>query len=151
MKIHQVALQVTSRVFSSADLYTLANANLVIDAAPNTGAISGIFSVKADGSTNVLGLEYGGDSVPVQDVQPSYYPKAIQGAECAAVIANLDWANENLDLGYQFVKTARGFFVAGVLNSTQTDANDPFTSSDIVAGQVSCWKEEYNLTYNPFL
>lgn len=149
MKIHQITLSSATLVLSAADLYTLANGNLLIDNRANTTAISGAYYVKAQGST-ILGLVLGGDSNPVIEVQPSYYPKAIMGAECGAVISDLSWADQNLVDGYQFVQTARGYFVSGVLNSSQTDANDPFTSTTIVANQVSCWKEDYQRTFQIF-
>lgn len=136
---------------SAADLYTLANANLNVTANPDTSAISGAFSVAASGQTVVdprLGL-YGGDSYPIVEVQPSYYPKAIKGSECAALVQSLSWADENLETGYQFIKCGTAdFFVSGVLNSTQTQANDPFTKPDIIS--VACWQEAYSRTFQVF-
>jgi hypothetical protein len=149
MKVHVIDLSVSTTVYSSADLYTIANGNLNLDADGASTAISGAFAVKAQGST-ILGAVLGGDSQPVMEIQPSYYPKAILGAECAAHVTDLTWADQNLYDGYQFVPTNRGFIVAGVLNSTQTDANDPFASSLIVSGQASCWKESYSRTFQIF-
>lgn len=136
---------------SAADLYTLANANVMLSKNPSRDSIGVIAACAADGQTilNPAGV-FGGTSVPVVQVQPSYYPKAVKGAECAAQVLTLDWANENLEAGYQWLKTNGGYFVAGVLNSTQTDANDPFQSPDLIPGNVACWKESYNVTYNPF-
>jgi hypothetical protein len=149
MKIHEVNLSSATTVYSAADLYTIANGNLNIDADASANAISGAFNVKAQGST-ILGAVLGGDSQPVIETQPSYYPKAILGAECAAHVTDLTWADQNLYDGYQFVPTNRGFIVAGVLNSTQTDANDPFDSTLILTGQASCWKESYSRTFQIF-
>ncbi len=110
-----------------------------------------MFLLKATGTKLCASTdEIGGSSIPLVAVEPSYYPKAMAGAECGAVVSTLDWANLNLHKGYQYVVTKRGFFVSGVLNSTQTDANDPFTSTDIVDNQVACWREAYEVTYNPF-
>lgn len=146
MKVHEISFTSGTLVLSAADLYTVANGNVLLSERPQTAAISGGFEVKAQGET-ILGTVRGGDSKPVVEVQPSYYPKAILGAECAAVVSSLTWADQNLNDGYQYFPTARGFFVAGVLNSTQTDANDPFASSLIVANQASCWKENYQRTF----
>lgn len=132
---------------TAADLYTIANGAILIDDRPNAAAISGTFAVKAQGAT-ILGTLLGGDSNPVVEVQPSYYPKAIMGSECAAIVSSLSWADQNLNDGYQFFPTARGFFVSGVLNSSQTDANDPFAAASIVVNQVACWKETYDRTFN---
>lgn len=149
MKINVVDLSGTLAL-TSADIYTLANANLLITADSATTSIMGVFLCEADGQT-VIGTSVGGSSIPLLTIQPSYYPKAIMGAECGALVTSLDWANENLYKGYQYVNTGSGFFVSGVLNSTQTDANDPFTSSDIVRSTIACWKEDYSVTYNPFV
>lgn len=147
MKVHQLTFTSGTLVMTSSDLYTIANGAILLDDRPNSAAISGTFATKAQGAT-ILGTLLGGDSNPVIEVQPSYYPKAIMGAECAAVVSSLSWADENLNDGYQFFPTARGFFVSGVLNSSQTDANDPFAATEIVANQVSCWKEAYSRTFN---
>lgn len=147
MKVHLLTFTSVGLTLTAADLYTIANGAILIDDRPQSASISGSFNVKAQGST-ILGVVLGGDSNPVVEVQPSYYPKAIMGAECAAVVTSLSWADQNLNDGYQFFPTARGYFVAGVLNSSQTDANDPFASAEIVASQVSCWKENYSRTFN---
>lgn len=159
MKINEVDLSGSTKVLTSSDIYTLANANLLVNANASSTPIIGVFMCKAEGSTQVIGTEFGGSSHPLKVLQPSYYPKAMMGSECGAVVTDLSWANSNLEGGYQFVKTNRGWFVSGILNSTQTDANDPFTSTLIVIAsgtgqsavrQVACWKEDYEVTYNPF-
>lgn len=146
MKVHQLSFISATLVLSASDLYTIANGNVLLDDRPQTSVISGAFNVKAQGST-ILGLVLGGDSKPVVEIQPSYYPKAIMGAECGAIVTDLSWADSNLYDGYQFFPTARGYFVAGVLNSSQTDANDPFASSLILLNQVACWREDYARTF----
>ena len=148
MKINIVDLTSVT-AWSSADIYTLANANLLITNDPASATIMGVFLCEADGQT-IIGATAGGSSIPLHVIQPAYYPKAILGAECGAVVSTLNWANENLQKGYQFVAVSGGFFVSGVLNSTQTDANDPFTSPDITRNLVACWREDYTVTYNPF-
>lgn len=150
MKIRTVRLNSATLDLSSADLYTLANANLTVNDNPTTANIFGVFKCEADGQAILDATDYAGSSVPLKVVQPAYYPKAMKGAECGAQISDLSWANENLEKGYQYCATGRGFFVAGVLNSTQTDANDPFDSTDIIANNAACWKELYEVTFNPF-
>lgn len=150
MKVYELDLSVPT-TFTAADLYTLGNANVLLSANPSRGSVGVIAGVLADGQTILDPASiFGGTSVPAQVVQPAYYPKAVKGSECAAQVLTLDWANENLEAGYQWLKTNGGYFVSGVLNSTQTDANDPFSSADIVPGNVACWKEPYGVTYNPF-
>lgn len=151
MKISKVDLSSTTSL-SAADLYTLANAHLNVTGNPETVAISGSFSVEASGQTVVVFRAadlYGGDSIPVVEVQPQYYPKAVKGAECGALINDLSWADENLEAGYQFVRAGTAdYFVAGILNSTQTDANDPFTKGAVI--DAGCWKEGYSRTFQVF-
>lgn len=150
MKVYDMDLS-TPTSMTAADLYTLGNANVLLSQSPARGGVGVIAGVLADGQTILdAGTIFGGTSVPAQVIQPSYYPKAVKGAECAAQVLTLDWANENLEAGYQYLKTAGGYFVCGVLNSTQTDANDPFSSADIIPGNVACWKEPYGVSYNPF-
>lgn len=148
MKIVKVDLTTTASL-TGADLYTLANGYLNITGSPDTAVISGSFSVAAQGVAVVrfTGVDlYGGDSIPVVEVQPSYYPKAIQGAECGALVSSLSWADLNLEAGYQFCRAGTAdFFVSGILNSTQTDANDPFTKTEIIS--VGCWEEGYSRTF----
>lgn len=151
MNIFELNINSATLTLSSANLYTLANANMYLTADPSRDPISAIVAYAAQGQTIFpAAANYAGTSVPVVNVQPAYYPKAIKGAECAAHVSTLDWANENLNQGYQWCKTGAGYFVAGVLNSTQTDANDPFASTDILTNQVACWKEEYGISINPF-
>ena len=157
MKIFKLDLTGASKVFSAGDLYTLANANIQVTAPADASPISAIVAVEATNQTvfakaNIIG----GTSNPVEEVAPAYYPKAVMGAECAAHVSSLTWADQNLNTGYQYVKTERGYFVAGILNSTQTDANDPFDSTLIFNGsqqgskQAGCWDEPYQVTFNPF-
>lgn len=101
-----------------------------------------------------------GTSVPAEVVQPAFYPVATRGAECGAIVASLTWADKNLAKGYEFVAVvftsgrATKWFVSGVLNSTQTDANDPFgtegQSDGLVSGQGSCWAGPYMPGQNPY-
>lgn len=105
----------------------------------------------------------GGTSTTIPQVNLSSYPYATKGAECAAIVFDLAWANSNLLGGYEFMKAgsrsnSRGvdaavYFVSGILASSKTDFNDPFKvdatdNPDFVEG--TCWKGEYQAGNNPF-
>lgn len=105
------------------------------------------------------GSEIGGTSEPEETVSPSFFPVATKGAECAAVVTDLSWAEKNLFAGYEYVRiqdNGQGspkFFVNGILNSSQTQANDPFaaTQSGITGpGDCACWAGDYIVGINPF-
>lgn len=98
------------------------------------------------------------NSIPVTSVAPSYFPVATAGAECAAVVKSLSWADSNLLTGYDFVlynpkgsSANQRYFVTGILNSSQTQANDPFSSTtypDVV--KACCWAGNFVSGVNPF-
>jgi hypothetical protein len=94
-----------------------------------------------------------GDSIPVANVQPSFFPVATRGAECGAHVTDLSWADNNLLAGYEYIQiTISGvtkYFVTGILNSSQTQANDPFTKSEVV--KAACWAGEFTIGLNPFV
>jgi len=94
-------------------------------------------------------------------VTPAFYPVATKGAECAAIVSTLSWADRNLMEGYEYVYLlysatagSERYFVSGVLNSSQTLANDPFDptkgGAGVIAGQAACWKSTYSQGVNPF-
>jgi len=107
----------------------------------------------SDGAyTNATGIAVvGGTNAPVVDVKPQYFPVATKGSECAALVSTLSWADSNLT-NYDFLQLdASTYFVTGVLNSSQTQANDPFNSTDapgILSG--CCWLSDYKSGVNPF-
>lgn len=100
----------------------------------------------------------GNNSIPVTSVAPSYFPVATAGSECAACIKDLSWADSNLLTGYDWVlynpgaaAADRRYFVTGILNSSQTQANDPFSSTtypDVV--KACCWAGAFVSGINPF-
>lgn len=105
------------------------------------------------GTKNGLGTIVGGTSNPTKSVQPAYFPFATQGAECAAVVKSLDWADANLEQGYEHMLTNNDstngtIFVSGVLNSSETDFNNPFSGTDFLTG--CCWEGDYQSGVNPF-
>ena len=105
-------------------------------------------------SAQAIGSKIGGTSSPNQSVQPAYFPFATLGAECAAIVSSLNWADNNLATGYEYLQlyTASGtfkYFVSGVLTSSQTDFNDPFeVANGFVKG--ACWAGSYSVGVNPF-
>ena len=105
----------------------------------------------------------GGTSVTIPQVNLSTFPYATKGAECAAIVYDLEWANSNLLGGYEWMKagtrsSAKGtdvavYFVSGVLASSKTEFNDPFkvdadNNPNFVEG--ACWKGVYEPGNNPF-
>lgn len=96
------------------------------------------------------GTRVAGNSVPVENVNPSFYPVATAGSECAAILStSLAWADTNLMAGYEWSLLIDGgatpansrYFVSGVLNSSQTLANDPFVKPTLIT--ASCWDMPY--------
>jgi hypothetical protein len=134
-------------VTTGADLATMARAKwLTLSAAKSTTAECVLYVVEKCVGQTVLaaGTTVAGTSVPAVELNPSFYPVATKGAECAGIVTSLSWADANLSQGYEFaeVTTVSGtprFFVSGVLNSSQTLSNDPFTKAEIVGTAVSCW------------
>lgn len=97
------------------------------------------------------GTKVAGNNSATVEVKPKYFPVATKGAECGALVSTLDWADVNLS-DYEYIQLgATSFFVTGVLNSSQTQANDPFDASDS-PGIVSacCWNGGYAEGLNPF-
>ena len=150
--------EMVSATATNSGLFNVA-VNCIIPALGNPAGTKAapVFTVyvySSDGEAE--GTIVGGTSEPVRNVHPAYYPVATKGAECAAVVTNLSWADNNLAQGYEWFafNTTSGttkYFVSGILNSSQTQANDPFDSSDapgIVNG--CCWAGDYTVGLNPF-
>ena len=92
-----------------------------------------------------FGTLMGGTSNPIKQVQPAFYPFATKGAECAAIVKSLDWADANLEQGYEWIQTndsaTKNYFVSGVLNSSETDFNNPFaTGASLPFLNGACWE-----------
>ena len=143
----------TAAATSDAHLYTMA----VNKAIPlgGGGASDAIILYASCLPTSLInfGTKIGGTSNPVKSVQPAYFPVATAGAECAALVGSLDWADSNLMTGYEFVQVNNSatplYFVSGVLNSGETDYNNPFeTGGDFKKG--ACWAGDYAIGINPF-
>jgi hypothetical protein len=97
----------------------------------------------------------GGTSSPVLNVHPAYFPVATKGAECAAYVDDLSWADNNLFAGYEYFVVTSGsgrttYFVSGILNSSQTEANDPFASTQVGSPNACCWAGDYTVGLQPF-
>jgi len=155
METHEITLSALGTTPTSSDLYTASKGAWVI----STTTATVYLDEKAAGQTKFDKL-VAGTSEPAENVQPSFYPVATRGAECGAIVTSLNWADKNLAKGYEFVilvftqGRASKYFVSGVLNSTQTDANDPFgtegVSQGLVSGQGACWAGLYSPGQNPY-
>lgn len=86
----------------------------------------------------------GGDDLAIPQVTPDFFPYATAGAECAAIVTNLSWAERNLsDFEYLLLsKTTGRYFVTGILNSSKTEFNDPFAAAGGVT-VAACWSGTY--------
>lgn len=100
----------------------------------------------------LTGSKVAGTSDAIENLSPSFFPVATMGAECAAIISDLAWADKNLDTGYEWAYVTDSpfskvlIFVSGVLNSSQTDANDPFADPLVIS--ASCWDALYQQGMN---
>jgi len=108
-------------------------------------------SIVAGSSLTARGLAIAGNNTAVLEVKPSFFPVATKDSECAALVSSLDWADSNLS-NYEYVQVAASlYFVTGILNSTQTQANDPFAPAQLgQGGSAVCWSGTYTEGLNPF-
>jgi len=154
---------------TAGDLYFLARAKTVIHPVATQGQPAGTdkASVFYDemptsiGATLKAAVPVAGTS-EVEDVTtPAFFPVATKGSECAAIVSDLAWADQNLEAGYEFIyllysatAASRRYLVCGVLNSTQTLSNDPFgdagTRVGLISGQAACWAAKHAIGINPF-
>lgn len=130
---------------TAADLFTIAVNTLEVNATDDYALYVGL---KAQGFT--LGsAPLAGDNKGVVEVTPEFFPYATEGAECAAFVTSLTWADNNLQ-SYEYVvsdngSTQTGYLVFGRLNSSKTEFNDPFQKvGDFKNG--ACWSG--NVTTN---
>lgn len=147
-------LRITFSSFASspnaADLYTAARGQWLIN---SSSVAYVILSETADGNSKFTGSSIAGTSQPAMNVQPEFYPVATKGAEAGCTVSSLSWADKNLEAGYEWIQLGSGsYFVSGVMNSSQTLANDPFDASKGGAGIVTSanWNAAYNQGVNPF-
>lgn len=161
MEIHIVAKTTIEAMTSGSDFFTCAKASwlfpfTVKGQARHTGSgtlVQHYVTVQAEGQT-IHDDSIGGNNVPVRQVAPSFFPVATYGSECSAVVDSLSWADLNLEKGYEVaILSATKWFVSGVLNSTQTQANDPFGSQGEGQGFITgaCWSGTYQSQMNPFV
>lgn len=159
MEIHVFTnTEMESALATNAGLFNVAVNNILVNVGAGTSSKSApIFQLyvnQSDGA--VSGGLAGGTSAPITNVHPAYFPVATKGAECAAVVTDLSWADSNLFAGYEYfvLNTKSGttqYFVSGILNSSQTEANDPFevkSGRDFVNG--CCWSGDYTVGLQPF-
>lgn len=172
MKINQLTnAQLTAVTLTGADLYSLAKARYIPLGIALKGQPAGTdrhvvyINQYASGSPlfNTLLAENFGGTQDTESVDfPSFYPVATKGAECAAVVSSLTWANKNLVTGFEFMycvysatSANNRYFVSGILNSSQTLSNDPFgtqgVADGLISGLAACWSSGYEQGVNPFI
>jgi hypothetical protein len=135
---------------TAADLYTGAKASWQINSSTTAYVL---LDETADGNIKFTGTSVAGTSSPARNVQPDFYPVATKGAEAGCIVSTLSWADLNLEEGYEWVQLGTSvYFVSGVMNSSQTLANDPFDSTKGGAGIVHSanWNGTYSQGVNPF-
>jgi len=89
-----------------------------------------------------------GDNVASVNIDPSYFPVCTKGAECGALVTKVSWAHQNL-AAFEWIQLETNlYFVTGILNSSQTDANDPFAAGEV--DDAICWAGSYVPGLNPF-
>jgi len=129
---------------SAADFFTIAVNKMEVN---DSNEFALYVDIEAEGVTSLVnGTLLAGDNEGINQVTPEFFPYATEGAECAAFVTSLTWADQNLH-DYEFVVTndgtTNGYLVFGELNSTKTQFNDPFDASAVGArlGFVSaaCW------------
>lgn len=159
MEIHFLAPKVSlgrTSTINSGDLYQLATANVI----PSSKTASTVYLTQRVAGSTLFGAadEYGGNSQPAVSVAPVFFPFATAGSEVAALVGSLSWAHNNLELGFEYIQTddtaaTPAFFVTGVLNSSETDFNNPFEALGTKDGQVikaACWSSSFAPGLNPF-
>lgn len=160
MEIKQfTSAELATEVGDNAGKFNIAVNQIIVADYKNASAKHNVYVNQQD--SPVGGTLAGGTSAPITNVHPAYFPVATKGAECAALVTNLSWADSNLYAGYEYFilsDTGTGaarrvtYFVSGILNSTQTEANDPFGTQGAAIGFQSgcCWSGDYTVGLNPF-
>lgn len=154
MDIYKTTLRTLGSATQNDDLYTIAKNSAIPlgSGSVSTDAAIVYVNVKPDNMTQVIGSKIGGTSSPVKSVTPSYFPFATEGAECAALVTTLSWADNNLASGYEWLQLNVGasikYFVSGILTSSETEFNDPFSATGFSQG--CCWEGAYAVGINPF-
>ena len=142
MKVYTINSLGTSP--TAADFFTIAVNKMEVQ---GSDTFTLYVDIEAEGVTSlVTGSLIAGDNEGVKSITPEFFPYATEGAECAAFVTSLTWADNNLH-EYEYVKTDDGtnvgYLVFGELSSTKTDFNDPFdaTAAGTRLGFVSaaCW------------
>lgn len=132
---------------NTADMATLAKNNILFEGSNLVLYLNG--TVQGASTFITSATELGGTGIPESEINAGFYPYATAGAECAAVVTSLDWANKNLAEDYEYVKLTGAYFVSGTLVSSESEFNDPFaTGADFVGG--GCWASTHAIGVQPF-
>lgn len=142
MNAHQLTGANIAASPSAANLFTLAVARTELGATNQTYVFYS--SEEATGQTILSASNrIAGDDLAVPQVTPDFFPYATAGAECAAIVTGLTWAEQNLS-AFEFIlvdKVKGDYFVTGILNSSKTEFNDPFAATALAA--ATCWSGGY--------
>ena len=163
MNIWNIGQSTLAQIVTSTDgLFTLAVNNIIpsttsTQTSSSTRTVSNACFTVYEGMTSGAdiasrgGVLVAGNNEAVVEVKPQFFPVATKGAECAALVTSLNWAESNLE-SYEFIAVATQggtqYFVTGVLNSPQTQANDPFAKSEVQG--AACWNAGFLPGLNPF-
>jgi len=151
MDILRLTLNTLDTAPNSGDLFSMAKAAWIITSSTQAHLY---ITEKAQSNTKFNGQASGGTGAPALNVQPDFYPVATKGAEAGCIVSTLSWADNNLEEGYEWVFLEAGkYFVSGVMNSSQTLANDPFDAAKGGDGIIdaACWASTYRSGVNPFV
>lgn len=134
---------------NNSDLATIAMNNVLFE---GSNVVLYLNSTVQGVSTIITSAtELGGTGLPESEINAGFYPYATAGAECAAVVTSLDWANKNLASDYEYIVIASGaYLVSGTLVSSESEFNDPFEAT--IDGFVSggCWASTHAIGVQPF-
>jgi hypothetical protein len=141
MKVYNIN-NLGASTITSGDLFTIAVNTMEVNGADSYALY---VTLKADSTKNLLSNELGGDNQGIKSITPEFYPYATEGAECAAFVTDLSWADNNLN-DYEYVvtdngSTKSGYLVFGVLNSSKTQFNDPFEAKGGFE-KGACWNAD---------
>jgi hypothetical protein len=134
---------------NTADMATIAMNNVLFN---DDDKVNIYLSTICQGASSVItsASEQGGTGQGEPEVNPQFFPYATEGAQCAAVVTTLDWANNNLEADYEYIRCSTGYLVSGTLTSTETEFNNPFDTAggQFIAG--GCWGQVHQIGLQPF-
>ena len=154
MQIHKLGgLGIAAETLAS-NFFTLSKASWLMSGAKADYDFIIYSQLQAESQT-ALGATtiQGGNTNTMSVISPTFYPFATEGAEMGGIVDDLSWADNNLEVGYEWIAvSATQYFVSGVLNSSQTLFNNPFeiaSTRAFISG--ACWAGRFQSQVNPFV